>query len=158
MSDTPAVAPPFTSFNFRVEIQLPGSAAPLCEAAFAECDGVEMSMDVKTIREGGDNARQVRLTGAMTFGNLSLKRGLTSSFDLWTWMAGYGRTATMRRRAEVRVVLLAADGTTERCRWVLTGGVPIKLKAPSLNAKDGQIAIEELQIAYETIELRPGGS
>ena len=29
----------------------------VCNAAFAECDGLEMTMEVKTIREGGNNAQ-----------------------------------------------------------------------------------------------------
>ena len=33
-----------------------------------ECDGLEMTMDVKTIREGGNNAAQVRLFGAVNYG------------------------------------------------------------------------------------------
>jgi phage tail-like protein len=52
-------------------------------------------------------------------------------------------------------VLLAADGVTERVRFRLERCLPVKLKAPALNAKDGQIAIEELQIAYETMRLNP---
>ncbi len=34
---------PFTAFNFRVEIMLAGAAEPLCEAAFAECEGLELA-------------------------------------------------------------------------------------------------------------------
>ena len=44
-----------------------------------------MTMDVKTIREGGNNAAQVRLFGAVNYGTLTLKRGMTSNFDLWNW-------------------------------------------------------------------------
>jgi hypothetical protein len=54
---------PFSAFNFSIEITPDGSAAPLCGAAFAECDGLEMTLDVKTIREGGNNGRQVKLAG-----------------------------------------------------------------------------------------------
>ena len=54
---------PFTAFNFAVEINVPGVSTKVCNAAFAECDGLEMTMDVKTIREGGNNGRQIRLTG-----------------------------------------------------------------------------------------------
>ena len=42
---------------------------------------------------------------------------------------------------------------SERARFQLSKCVPIKIKAPALNAKDGQIAIEELQLAYETLHL-----
>ncbi|HEX8502103.1 MAG TPA: phage tail protein, partial [Pyrinomonadaceae bacterium] len=66
---------PFAAFNFAVEIHVPGVSKQVCGAAFAECDGLEMSMDVKTIREGGNNNQQPRLTGAVNFGQLVLKRG-----------------------------------------------------------------------------------
>ena len=45
---------PFSAFNFQVEINVPGVTQRACNAAFAECDGLEMTMEVKTIREGGN--------------------------------------------------------------------------------------------------------
>ncbi len=77
---------PFTNFNFSVEITRAGPAARLVSAAFAECDGLDMTQDVKTIREGGNNGQQIRLTGPTSFGLLTLKRGMTSNFDLWQWL------------------------------------------------------------------------
>ena len=38
---------PFTAFNFAVEIHVPEVASKVCNAAFSECDGLEMTMDVK---------------------------------------------------------------------------------------------------------------
>ena len=35
--------------------------------------------------------------------------------------------------------------------------LPVKLRAPSLNAKDGQIAIEEAQIAYASMTVEAAG-
>ena len=43
---------PFSALHFRVEIRLPGAAEPLCEAAFAECDGMEVSFDVRSAARG----------------------------------------------------------------------------------------------------------
>ena len=64
----PDAAPiPFTAFNFAVEISVPALGTRLCNAAFAECDGLEMTMDVKSIREGGNNTSQVRLFGAVNY-------------------------------------------------------------------------------------------
>jgi phage tail-like protein len=147
---------PFTSFNFAVEIEVPGISPKVCSAAFSECDGLEMSMEVKTIREGGNNGRQVRLAGPLTFGQVTLKRGMTATFDLWDWFSAVLTNA--RLRATASVVLLAADGRTERARFQLAGCLPVKLKAPPLNAKDGLVAIEEFQMAYESLTLkRPAG-
>jgi phage tail-like protein len=147
---------PFIAFNFSVEINRGEEGKPLVNAAFAECDGLEMNMEVKTIREGGANDRQIRLNGPVAYGQLSLKRGMTDSFDLWTWF--HDSVDDPRLRANAEVVLLAADGTTERARFILSRCVPVKLKAPALNAKDGQIAIEELQVAYETLRLKAPGT
>jgi phage tail-like protein len=144
---------PFTTFNFAVEIYRGQEGKPLVNAAFAECDGLEMSLEVKTIREGGANDRQIRLNGAVAYGQLTLKRGMTDNFDLWDWFDASVHDPRLRARADV--TMLAADGATERAKFQLSRCVPVKLKAPALNAKDGQVAIEELQIAYETLALAP---
>jgi phage tail-like protein len=143
---------PFTAFSFAVEINRGQDGGALVGAAFAECDGLEMTMDVKTIREGGSNDRQIRLNGPVSYGTLSLKRGMTPDFGLWKWFRDAIDDPGLR--ADVEVVLLAADGAAERARFALTRCLPVKMKAPALNAKDGQIAIEELQVAYETLTLK----
>ena len=146
------VTPPFTGFNFAVEINLPGVSQRLCNASFAECDGLEMSMDIKTLREGGNNGRQIRLSGPMNFGLLTLKRGMTASFDLWDWMGKVQQQPGLRADAEV--VLFAPDGRSVRARFILSRCLPAKLKAPPMNAREGGVAIEELQLAYESLSLK----
>ncbi len=147
---------PFTAFNFSVEINVPSLSPKVCNASFSDCDGLEMTMDVKTIREGGNNGQQIRLTGPLNFGQLTLKRGMTASFDLWDWFEAV--LANPRLRADAEVVLLAPDRQTERARFVLSRCLPVKLKAPVLSAKDGMVAVEELQLAYQSLTLkRPAG-
>jgi len=143
---------PFTAFNFAVEIKVDGVAMQVVDAAFSECDGLEMTMDVKTIREGGNNGRQIRLTGPLTFGQVTMKRGMTSNLELWDWFNLMLTDQSLRADAEV--VIFAADGETERARFQLSRCVPVKLKSPPLSAKDGAVAIEELQIAYEKLTLK----
>ena len=146
---------PFSAFNFGVEIVRAGDSSPFVNAAFSECDGLEMGMEIKTVREGGANDRQIRFAGPATVGQLTLKRGMTDgSFDLWKWMSD--SIADPSLRAEAEVVLYAADGASERARFVLSRCLPVKLKAPVLNAKDGAVAVEELQIAYERITVKAG--
>ena len=143
---------PFTNFNFAVEINRGDDGHPLVNAAFSECDGLEMNLEVKTIREGGANDRQIRLNGMVAYGQLTLKRGMTDSFDLWRWF--HDSVQDPRLRASAEVVLLAADGHAERARFRLSRCVPVKIKAPAMNASDGQIAVDELQVAYETLAFK----
>src|SRR5262245_15850410 len=143
---------PFSAFNFAVEINVRDVSPKVCNASFQECDGLEMTMETKSIREGGNNGTVVRLTGPLSFGTLTLKRGMTATFDLWDWFSGVLRNPGLRADAEV--VLLAQDGQSERARFLLKRCLPTKLKAPPLNAKDGVVAIEELQVAYESLTLK----
>ena len=146
---------PFSGFKFAVEIEVPPVSTGICAAAFQECDGLEMTMDIKTIREGGNNGTQIRLTGPISYTQLTLKRGMTANFDLWDWFSYMQRPGGPQLRASrAEVVLLAPDGQTERARFSLVRCIPVKLKGPALNAKDGLIAIEEMQLAYESLSLK----
>jgi phage tail-like protein len=153
MIDLRAVSDPFIAFNFRVDIRVSGIPGAVCSAAFQECDGLEMTMEAKTIRQGGDNARQIRLAGPVSYGQLTLKRGMSASFDLWQWFGLALTPGKERVRGDALVTMLAADGVTERVSFHLTRCLPIKLKAPALSGKDGTIAIEEMQIAYEHLAV-----
>jgi phage tail-like protein len=145
---------PFTAFKFAVEIKVDGMDGPLYAGAFAECDGLEMTMEVKSIREGGNNGEQIRLPGPLSYGQLTLKRGMTANFDLWDWFSQLLQPGKATMRAHAEVVVFAPDGVTERVRFLLNRCLPVKLKAPPLNAKDGVVAIEEMQLAYESLTLQ----
>ena len=142
---------PFMAFNFAVEIKVEGVAMQICDAAFSECDGLEMTMDVKTIREGGNNGKQIRLTGAMNYASLTLKRGMTETFDLWKWIELV--QTNPETRADAEVVVFSPDKKV-RAKFLLSRCLPVKLKAPPLNASAGGVAIEELQLAYESLTLK----
>ncbi len=142
---------PFTTFNFGIEIELDPIAKHVCNAAFSDCDGLDMNMEVKTIREGGNTARQHRLAGPVSYGQLTLKRGMTGTFDLWDWF--HEITVNPSLRADAEVVVFGGDGKTVKVSFKLTRCIPVKLKAPALSAASGGVAIEELQLAYETLSL-----
>ena len=156
---------PFLTFNFRVSIRV-ADGDEIGAAEFSECDGLELTIEPKTIREGGNNFQPIHLMGPVSYGQLSLKRGMSEDASIWDWMeetiaaGGYGR------RAEARVELLSTDRTEGDgddnlpppvTAFRLTGCLPTKVKCPSLSAKDGGIAIEELQISYETLRRLPEG-
>ena len=153
---------PFTSFNFKVLLSFPNSLSQLgaalsidemtvCRGEFSECDGLEMTMSPKTIREGGNNGRQIHLSGPVSYGQLSLKRGMTENTALWRWFERCQRKHDLR--ADGKIVMLAADRKSKQVRFSLTGCLPVKIKAPALSGKDGAIAIEEMQLVYETLTL-----
>jgi phage tail-like protein len=154
-------AAPFTSFNFQVEItfgsqQVPGISGSVCAAMFSDVDGLEMTLEPKTIREGGNNTGPVHMAGQVGYGQLTLKRGMTSSFDLWTWFeAVVTGPLAGALRGSASIVVIGGDGATPQFQFQLTGCLPVKLKAPALNGKDGLVAIEEMSLVYESMILQP---
>jgi phage tail-like protein len=145
------VSEPFTAYSFRVDIVLPGAGEPLCGAAFAECDGLELRLDVRSLREGGNNAGPVLLTGPASYGEVTLRRGMTESFDLWDWCGAVMRDPSLR--ADAVVTVLAPDHDAVNARFRLRRCLPVRLKAPRLDAVDGVVAIEELQLACEALAV-----
>jgi phage tail-like protein len=151
------IEPPYTSFRFEVVLEpntpLPGVGSPICNAAFSECEGLEMSMEPKTIREGGNNLAQPQRIGPVSYGQITLRRGMTSSLDLWRWFAAAAKPG-QDSSASGKIVVLDAGGTP-RIAFTLYDCLPVRVRGPSLNAKDGTIAVEELQIVYAQLEIGP---
>jgi len=151
---------PFTTFNFHVSFTLPDNKDEVCQAEFSECSGLEMNMEVKTIKEGGNNAEQVHLAGPLSYGQLSLKRGMTTNFDLWDWFESVQNQPGLRVDGEIQLLSslrMAKEQSPPGKKnkdvvFKLSGCLPTKIVAPSLNAKDGEVAIEEMQIAYERLQ------
>jgi phage tail-like protein len=152
---------PFTTFNFRIELTYGDAAAVVCGGEFSECDGLEVTLEPKTIREGGNNSRPIHLVGPVGYGQLTLKRGMTTDFGLWDWFAAVQRTAGHGLRATGTIAIQSADAVvdarSDRVVFDLTGCLPVKLRAPGLSARDGGIAVEEMQVAYETLTRVPSG-
>jgi phage tail-like protein len=145
---------PFTTFRFLVEVNVEGVAKKVCGATFSEVDGLEMTMEPKTIREGGNNSVAVHLVGPVSYAQLTLKRGMTPNFDLWKWFAKVNSPGFRGLRSRLEVIVISSDGQREDARFVAEGCMPVKIKAPGLNAKEGQIAIEEMQIVYQSLTLK----
>jgi phage tail-like protein len=151
--------PPFTAFRFEVLLELndpvDGFTDPLCDAAFAECDGLEMTMEPVTIESGGVNDRQIHLIGPVKFAQLTLKRGMTSNLQLWNWMALMAEGQAVP--AAGTITMWDSDGTPV-IEFALENCLPVRMRAPALRASDGAVAIEELALVYETMSVTPAGS
>jgi phage tail-like protein len=154
-----SVDAPYTTFKFEVILNLDtpvaGISNPLCNAAFSECDGLEMTMDPKQVRSGGDNRRQVHLIQPVTYGRLTLKRGMTGNLQLWQWFT-VAAAGGQNVRAQGQVIMHDADGTP-RLEFILEDCLPVKIRGPQLNAATGLVAVEELQLVYAALSVRPAG-
>lgn len=133
------------------------SGAALGDGAFAECSGLDVEMDVQDHLEGGRNDGVIRRVGRARYQPLVLKRGMFTAADgrlnrdLWDWLQGIvaGRRPVVRYDGIVEVL----DVDEVVARWVFERGLPARLAGPQLNARTGEVAIEELTIAHEGLRL-----
>ena len=56
-------------------------------------------------------------------------------------------------RYDGHVEVLDPTGTRVVAHWSFDRGLPLKVTGPALNAKTGEVAVEELQIAHEGLRL-----
>lgn len=134
------------------------SGQPLGDGGFQECSGLEMEMDVQEYQEGGRNDGVVRRVGRAKYTNIVLKRGMffgesgKANRDLWNWIQAVvaGQRPVPRYDGIVEV---KSAGETVGATWLFHRGLPARITGPQLNAKTGDIAIEELHIAHEGLRL-----
>jgi phage tail-like protein len=86
-----------------------------------------------------------------TTGDVTLKRGIINSGDLWAWVTQVRTTGSIAKR-DVLVTLLSEDGDAAQA-WKLHNAMPLKFSGPTLAAKGGgDVAMEELVLSCELIE------
>jgi phage tail-like protein len=156
------------SFRFKIQLKVsaPGghngsdipTGTPLGDGAFQECSGLELDLDVQEYYEGGRNNAVVRRVGRAKFQNIVLKRGMFYgdsggvNQDLWLWLQGIASDERPVTRYDGTIFVMSV-GDTVAATWTFDRGLPAKLRGPELNAKTGEVAIEELTIAHEGLRL-----
>lgn len=151
------------AFRFQVTLQRvppPTDDSPprLGDGAFQECSGLEIEMDVQEYLEGGRNDGVVRRVGRGKYATIVLKRGMFHgdsgqvNRELWNWMQSVlaGERPVPRYNGVIEV--MSVD-TRVAARWEFDRGLPLKIRGPELNARTGEVAIEELHIAHEGLRL-----
>ena len=149
------------TYNFRITLnRADGSSPPLGDGGFQECNGLDIEMDVQEVIEGGRNDSTVRLVGRGKYSNIVLKRGMlfpdkgTVYSELWGWLQSILAGVRPVARYSGVIEVLSADRRDTVATWTFDRGLPSKIAGPQLNAKTGEIAIEELTIVHEGLRLK----
>ena len=159
---------PLPVFRFRVEFYVSTLNSPqqgdkklLCQGAFAECSGLEATMEPKSIKVGGQNYGQVHRAGRVNFATVILRRGVSSNRDLWTWFNLVGEGAyAYRLDAEINLLdFERKNKPSVVMTWEMHNALPTKFKTADFNAKGGtEVGIEELHFVHEGLYHRIGRS
>ena len=144
------VVDPYRQYNFKLILGASEEAG-----YFTRCSGLGVTIEAIDYREGGGGLDVRRLPGRVSYTDVSLAYGLTSSRTLWEWLmkAASGKV----ERKNVSILMLEADGAVEGMRWDLINAWPSQWRGAPLDALGQEVAIEMLTIVFERIERQGAG-
>ncbi len=142
---------PYAQFNFLIDLGTGNTDGP--EAGFQECSEIGMSVDVIEYRNGNEKDNAVRkLTGLAHMNDVTLRRGIIGSLNLYQWLDQI-RNGDAAAYRTVLIHLMSEDHTQTVLTWKLLRARIVKHTSGPLNAKGTDVAMEELTLAYERLEL-----
>jgi phage tail-like protein len=142
---------PYAQFNFLVDLGDGVTEGP--QAGFQECSSIGMSVDVVEYRNGNDKENAVRkLTGLARYPDVTLRRGVIGSLDLYQWLNEI-RNGSVNAFRTVTVQLQNEEHSSVVQEWKLLRARIIKHTSGPFNAMCSDVAMEELTLAYERLEI-----
>jgi phage tail-like protein len=134
---------PYASFNFKLEID------GITVAGFSEVTGLNQESNVIDYREGQEGITPRKLPGLNKFGNITLKRGISTDVSVYNWRKTVTDGDIERKNASV---VLHNEKHDEVVRWNLVNAWPSKYVGPDLKANANDIAIESIELTHEGVE------
>jgi phage tail-like protein len=142
---------PYVQFNFLVDLGTGNTQGP--EAGFQEVSGIGMEVTVAEYRTGNAKENSVqKITGLNKATDVTLKRGVIGSLNLYQWLDQI-RNGDQTAYRTVVIQLQNEDHTAVVQEWKLLRARIIKHTSGPLNAKGTDVAMEELVLAYERLEM-----
>jgi phage tail-like protein len=142
---------PYVQFNFLVDLGDGNTEGP--EAGFQEVSGIGMEVTVAEYRNGNERENAVRkITGLNKTTDVTLKRGVIGSLKLYQWLNDI-RNGNQNALRTVTIQLQNEDHSSVVQTWKLMRARIIKHTSGPMNAKGTDVAMEELVLAYERLEM-----
>ena len=140
----PTTEEAYPSYRFYVEI------AGVPQAVFTEVSGLQIETEITEYEEGGNNDFVHRLPGRTKIGNITLKRGMTSSNELLQWFLKIARGSIDRRN--VTVIMYDSAGK-ELFRWNFIEAYFVKWTGPQFTAASTEAAVETLELTHNGMTI-----
>jgi phage tail-like protein len=136
---------PYGHFNFVVTL---GSGA---EAGFQEVSGLAMETTAAEYRAGAGPEKSVtKVSGINKASEVTLKRGVVSASALEEWTRDLREGDPRARNVTIR---LTNQNGSPAASWKVIGARIIKHTSGPLNARGTDVAMEELVLGYERLEV-----
>jgi phage tail-like protein len=142
---------PYTQFNFLVDIGDGVTEGP--SAGFQEVSAISTEVAVIEYRTGNSRENSVRkITGLNKASDVTLKRGIIGSLSLYQWLDDI-RNGNQNALRTVTIELQNEDHTEIVETWKLLRARIVKHSSGPFHARGNDVAMEEIVLAYERLEL-----
>ncbi len=142
---------PYTCFNFLVDLGDGNTEGP--QAGFQEMSPIGMEVAVIEYRNGNHKENSpIKLTGLQKVADVTLKRGIIGSLNLYQWLNDI-RNGNQHSLRTVTIQLQNEDHTEIVQTWKLLRARIVKHTSGPFNAKGSDVAMEEIVLAYEQLEM-----
>ena len=145
---------PYGAFNFIVALggaQGDGSEGSIV-GGFSDASGLDTDITYAEYRNGNEKFNTMRkVPNTHKVSDVTLKRGLVGSTDLFEWMKGVRDGKADPRNVTITML---DEARTTVVTYTLRNAQPKKYTGPTLAAKGGEVAMEELQFVHEGLEMK----
>lgn len=135
---------------FQFKVALASGLAGL-DSSFQEVTGLELTMEVEDVREGGENRFVHKLPKGVSHKNLTLKRGiapLSSPLVRWCKRTLETGLAVAIQPKLVTVSLLDESSLPLRV-WMVGNAYPVRWEAADFNSMRNEVAVETIELAFQ---------
>nr|HET7860760.1 phage tail protein [Caldimonas sp.] len=142
---------PYTQFNFLVDLGTGSTDGP--QAGFQEVSAISTEVAVVEYRNGNSKENgPIKITGLNKASDVTLKRGVIGSLDLYGWLNDI-RNGSQNALRTVTIQLQSEDRSQVAQTWKLLRARIVKHTSGPFNARGSDVAIEEIVLACERLEL-----
>ncbi|NDJ84547.1 MAG: phage tail protein [Chloroflexi bacterium] len=120
---------------------------------FTEVSGLGSETEIVEMKVMGEGNQEIvrKIPGRLKWGDITLKRGITTNMDIWVWRKQVEDGNVGGARANGTITMFDQEGTAV-AKWEFEKGWPSKVSGPSVKSDSNEIAIEELTIVHEFIK------
>lgn len=142
----------YQTVNFHFKVDFNFDAQDKTDIRFQSVTGLDSTLDTEQIKEGGENRFEHVLPVRRKYGPLTLKRGLLKPSDskLTTWLKQAFDDEVVVPLQTVTISLLDEQHNA-LMHWSINNVWPRSWKIGELNAEQGAVLIETLELNYNRL-------
>jgi phage tail-like protein len=119
---------------------------------FQEIDGLNSETQVIEYRHGNSKVfYPIKMPGLGKVGNVTMRKGIfVNDSKFWTWYNEIKMNTIARRTV---IINLLDETGAPKMTWTLNNAWPAKVSGTDLKSEGNEVAVETLELAFETLAV-----